>query len=356
VPRLRRSDPGSPGFTRRRRGEGWQFLDVDGEVITDPEVVERCTKLVIPPAWADVWICPDDRGHVQATGMDAAGRRQYRYHEDWHLQRAREKFDSMLDFGRALPVLRERVEDDLARREPDAQKVLAATVRLLDRGFFRIGSEDYAERNQTYGLATMRREHVRVSGQAILFDFAGKHGVQQVSHVVDPETAAVVTTLKRRRDDAEELLAYKEGGRWHDIRSSHINHYLKDRSGLDVTAKDFRTWGATVLASVGLAVSGGALRTKTARQRAEKRTVDEVARYLGNTPTVARSSYIDPRVFDRFANGLTIADALGDDMPTYGDPATQGPVEAAVIELIEGEVGVPAFGAAELDVDLPTAA
>ncbi len=348
--RLRRSDPAAPGFTRRKRGTGWQFLDVDGGTITDQEVVDRCKALVIPPAWTDVWICPDERGHVQATGTDVAGRRQYRYHADWSIERSRAKFDDMLAFARALPVLRERVEEDLARKQPDAQKVLAATVRLLDRGFFRIGSEDYAEKNQTYGLATMRRDHVRVSGQAVMFDFAGKHGVQQVGHVVDPETAKVVSTLKRRRGGGEELLAYKQGGTWHDVRSTHINVYLKERMGRDVSAKDFRTWGATVIASVGLAVSGPALRSKTARQRAEKRAVDEVARYLGNTPTVARSSYIDPRIFERYADGLTIAGAFAiDEAPVYGDPETQGPLEAAVIELIDNGVGEPAFGAELVD-------
>ena len=348
MPRLRRSDPGSPGFSRRKSGTGWTFLDVDGERIADEEVIARAKSLVIPPAWTDVWICPDPQGHVQATGTDAAGRRQYRYHPDWHLERSRAKFDEMLDFARALPVLRGRVEDDLQRKQLDAQKTLAVTVRLLDRGFFRIGSEDYAEQHGTYGLATMRREHVRVSGEAILFDYLGKHGLRQIKHVVDPETARIVTTLKRRRGGGEELLAYKQDGTWHDVRSEHINAYLKDRSGLDVSAKDFRTWNATVLASIALSVSGAALRTKTARKRAEKRAVDEVARYLGNTPTVARNSYIDPRVFDRFADGLTISAVdLGEVEP--GAPATHGPAEAAVLDLIGDQVGQPAFGSELVD-------
>ena len=345
MPRLRRSDPGAPGFSRRKRGTGWQYFDVSGDTLTDEDDVVRANALAIPPAWKDVWICPDPRGHVQATGTDAAGRRQYRYHPDWQLQQSRAKFDAMLAFARALPVLRERVDEDLARKQPDALKVLAAATRLLDRGFFRIGGEGYAESNDTYGLATMRREHVRVSGEEIVFDFNAKHGLRRIQHVVDEDTARLLTTLKRRRGGGEELLAYKERGRWHDVRSTHINAYLKDRSGLDVSAKDFRTWNATVLAAIGVAVAGAATATKTSRKRAETRAVKEVARYLGNTPAVARSSYIDPRVFDRFAGGLTIADRIaevGDAGP--GDPATQGAIEASVLELIDDEAGAPAFG------------
>jgi DNA topoisomerase I len=348
VPRLRRSDPGAPGLTRRRRGRGWELRDPAGELVSDPETIARVRALAIPPAWKDVWICPDPRGHVQATGTDAAGRRQYRYHEDWSLQRARRKFDDMLAFARILPVLRERLEEDLGRPDLDAQRVLACTVRLLDRGFFRIGCEDYAEKNQTYGLATMRKDHVRVLGDgAILFDFPAKHGLRHVKHVVDPVCAEIVGTLRRRRGGGAELLAYREGRAWRDIRSDHINAYLKDRTGLDVSAKDFRTWNATVLAAKAVAVAGPAWRTKTGRKRAEVRAVTEVAHYLGNTPAVARSSYIDPRVFDRFAAGLTIAGALAEDDPDPREPVgVHAPaVEAAVIDLIDEREGEAPFGA-----------
>ncbi len=351
MPRLRRSDPGSPGLTRRRHGQGFQYLDAAGERISDPGTLARIKGLVIPPAWEDVWICPDERGHVQATGTDARGRRQYVYHGDWHLERARKKFDEMLDFARVLPVLRERIAEDLDKPPLSSQQVLAVTVRLLDRGFFRIGSEGYAAENGTYGLATMHKKHVKVVDGAVEFDFPAKHGIQRVQHVVDPISAEVVGKLKRRRGGIEELLAYKERGKWLDIRSEHINAYLKDRSGLDVSAKDFRTWNATVLASIGLAVVGAAKPTQAAQKRVETRAVKEVAQYLGNTPAVARSSYIDPRVFDRYRDGLTVANALEDGIALLDGPPkpTDGPyaegVEAAVLELIEGREGAPALGA-----------
>ncbi len=350
MPRLRRSDPGSPGLTRRRHGTGWQVLDAAGERVGDEETLARVKGLVIPPAWEDVWICPDPRGHVQAQGTDARGRRQYVYHPDWHLQRARRKFDDMLSFARILPVLRERVAEDLERKSLSSQQVLAVTVRLLDRGFFRIGSEGYAAENGTYGLATMHKRHVQVVEGAVLFDFTAKHGLRRVQHVVDPVSAEVVAKLKRRRGGSPELLAYKQGRAWCDIRSEHINAYLKDRTGLDVSAKDFRTWNATVLAAIALSVTVVAPTSPTARKRVEKRAVDEVAQYLGNTPAVARSSYIDPRVFDRFRAGLTIGEALGDGLALFdGPPApTQGPyadgVEPAVLELIDAREGAPALG------------
>jgi DNA topoisomerase-1 len=351
LPRLKRADPGSPGLTRRRRGKGWQILDATGAPVTDEETLARVKSLVIPPAWADVWICPDPRGHVQAQGTDARGRRQYVYHPDWHLQRARRKFDDMLSFARVLPVLRERVAEDLEKDPLSSQQILAVTVRLLDRGFFRIGSEGYAAENGTYGLATMHKKHVQVVDGAVLFDFPAKHGLRRVQHVVDPVSAEVVERLKRRRGGSPELLAYKDGRAWCDIRSEHINAYLKDRTGLDVSAKDFRTWNATVLASIALSVTGAASTSATARRRVETRAVKEVAQYLGNTPAVARSSYIDPRVFDRFRSGLTIAEALEQGLEEFdGPPApTQGPyadgVESAVLDLIDSREGTPALGA-----------
>lgn len=351
MPRLRRADPGSPGLTRRRHGSGWQILDAAGACVSDAETRGRIKRLAIPPAWEHVWICPDPRGHVQATGTDARGRRQYVYHPDWHLQRSRRKFDDMLSFAQVLPVLRERVAEDLQQPPLSSQQVLAVTVRLLDRGFFRIGSEGYAAENGTYGLATMHKKHVSVVDDAVLFDFPAKHGLRRVQHVVDPVSAEVVARLKRRRGGSPELLAYKDGRTWLDVRSEHINAYLKDRTGLDVSAKDFRTWNATVLAAIALSVTGAASDSKTARKRQEVRAVKEVAQYLGNTPAVARSSYIDPRVFDRFRSGLTIGAALenGLALDEGPPPAEQGPyadgVESAVLELIDSREGAPALGA-----------
>ncbi|HWV86250.1 MAG TPA: DNA topoisomerase IB [Capillimicrobium sp.] len=335
--RLRRSDLTVPGLTRRRRGRGFTYLDCDGEPVRDEEVLARIQELAIPPAWKDVWICPYPGGHIQATGIDAAGRKQYLYHPRWRARRDQEKFDEMLDFARALPRMRERVERDLEDRDDlGRERVLACAVRLLDRGFFRIGSEDYAVTNETYGLATMRRDHVTVDATTVSFDYPAKHGKRRVQSVVDPEVAVVVQTLKRRRSGGDELLAYKRGRRWVDVKSADINAYVKEATGSDFSAKDFRTWGATVLAAVAVAVSGGAAETKTARRRAVVRAVKEVAFYLGNTPAVARASYIDPRVFDRYQDGLTIAGVLEELGAEPGDTAIQGPVEAAVIDLIEG--------------------
>jgi DNA topoisomerase IB len=341
VPRLRRADPGAPGLTRRRRGRGFELVDARGRHVSDDAVVERVHALVIPPAWKDVWICDDERGHIQATGVDVAGRRQYLYHPAWHEQRARRKFADMERFARALPALRERVEKDVAGEDMTHERVLACMVRLLDRGFFRIGCEDYAERNGTYGLATMLKRHVRLDGDVLVFDFPAKSGQRRVQHVIDPASAEIIGALKRRRGGSEELFAYRNGRRWCDVRSEHVNAYLKDVTELDVSAKDFRTWNATVLAAVAIAVAGEQWSTKTARTRAVSRAVQEVSRYLGNTPAVCRSSYIDPRVFDRFRAGTTIAPALvkigeagnGD---LDGTPATQGAVEEAVLDLLSG--------------------
>jgi DNA topoisomerase-1 len=333
--RLRRSDPSSPGYTRRRCGKGFMYLDEAGERITDAEIVARITALVIPPAWRDVWISPDPFGHIQATGVDQRGRKQYLYHPRWRERRDLEKFDDMIAFARALPALRSVVDHDIALDDMSREQVLACAARLLDRGFFRIGSEEYAVTNETYGLATMRKEHVTLDGEVVRFDYIAKESKRRVQAIIDPEIADIVGTLKRRRGGGEELLAYKRDGRWCDVRSPDINAYLKAATGLDISAKDFRTWGATVLAAVGLAVIEPEGLSRTARKRAIVRAVKEVAFYLGNTPAVARNSYIDPRVFDRYRDGQTIQPAL--DLVGADPQATaiQGPVEEAVLDLLD---------------------
>jgi DNA topoisomerase I len=340
MPRLRRSDSSTPGIRRVRRGRGFSYVDdTTGERITDAETLRRIRELVIPPAWRDVWICPWPNGHIQAVGTDARGRKQYRYHDHWRELRDREKFDRMLEFARALPRLREVTDRHLRRREPARDRVLAGAVRLLDRGFFRIGGENYAEENDTYGLATMQKRHVRLEADnVIVFDYVAKGGQPRVQSVVDPQVYRLVDELKRRRGGGTDLLAYRDRGRWRDVLSSDVNEYIKKVAGEQFTAKDFRTWTATVLAAVGVAVSGRAAASATARKRAVARAVQEVAHYLGNTPAVCRASYIDPRVFDRFAAGETVAaalDALGD--VDLGEPATQGAVEAAVVDLLSGK-------------------
>ena len=334
--RLRRSNPSGPGHARRRCGKGFMYLDEEGTRITDAEAVARITALVIPPAWRDVWISPDPFGHIQATGVDQRGRKQYLYHPRWRERRDQEKFDQMTAFARALPGLRTVVDHDVALGDMSREQVLACATRLLDRGFFRIGSEQYAVTNETYGLATMRKEHVKLDGEVICFDYTAKERKRRVQAIIDPQVADVVATLKRRRGGGEELLAYKRDGRWCDVRSQDINAYLKAATNIDISAKEFRTWGATVLAAVGLAVTKPELLSPTARKRAIVRAVKEVAFYLGNTPAVARSSYIDPRVFDRYRDGQTIQPAIDLLAADPESTAIQGPVEEAVLDLLDG--------------------
>jgi DNA topoisomerase-1 len=335
VPRLRRVDCSSPGFTRRRAGRGFVYLDQNGKRVTDREVIDRIRALVIPPAWADVWICQHPSGHIQATGLDARGRRQYRYHDAWRVHRDREKFDHMLEFAARLPTVRATCMARLSNRGLNRDRVMSCAIRLLDLGFFRIGTEGYAEQNQTFGLATMRKRHVTVTGNLVTFDYKAKYGKRRIQSVVDPQVVVVVKALKRRNGGGHELLAYRRGRDWVDVKSVDINTYMRELTGQDFTAKDFRTWSATVLAAVALAVSSE-LTSHAARKRAVARAMQEVAHYMGNTPAIARSSYVDPRVVDLFHAGLSIAPALGNigrDV-AVGQPSTQGRIEAAVLKLL----------------------
>jgi DNA topoisomerase IB len=347
MPRLRRADCSGPGITRRRRGKGFEYLDEEGRRIEEPEVLARIRELGIPPAWGEVWICPYPLGHLQATGTDAAGRKQYLYHPEWRRRRDLEKFIEMAAFARALPDLRDRVAADLeAGDELSRERVLACAVRLLDRGFFRIGTEEYTVQNDSYGLATMRKSHVQLAdGATMVFDYPAKSGQRRIQAVVDPDVCAIVTALKRRRGGGAELLAFKERGRWRDIRSPDINAYVKEATGADFSAKDFRTWNATVLAAVALAVSGEVAATRTGRKLAVSRAVKEVAHYLGNTPAVCRASYIDPRVFDAYRAGLIIRPVLerAADAPTGELPIHQREVEEAVLDLINERASSPAL-------------
>ncbi len=345
--RLRRVSCSGPGIARRRRGKGFSYLDASGRTVSDPQVLDRIRALVIPPAWEDVWICPVASGHIQATGLDARGRRQYRYHDAWRLQRDLAKHDRVLDFAQALGSARAQMRADLAGTGLSRQRVLACAVRLLDLGFFRIGGEQYAAENATYGLATIRKEHVTVSrAGALTFDYTAKSGKHLHKTLVEPEVGAVIAALKRRRGGGQELLAYRVAGAWVDVKSGDINAYLRAATAGDFTAKDFRTWSATVLAAVGLAVSTEVSASTTARKRAVTRVVKEVSEQLGNTPAVCRSSYIDPRIIDLYDAGVTIRDDLEllGDGASYGEPAFQGPLEAAVLQLLREPV-TPALSA-----------
>ncbi len=342
--RLRRVSCSGPGITRVRTDEGFRYVDAGGSPVTDEAVLARIDALVIPPAWQDVWICSVMNGHVQATGVDVKGRRQYRYHDAWRVQRDLAKHDRVLDFATRLPAARERMREDLTTAGLTRTRVLACAVRLLDLGFFRIGGEQYAEENHSYGLATLLKEHVTVTTSTsgdleVGFEFTGKSGKLWERSLVEPEVAAVVKQLRQRRGGGPELLAYRSGpsrsAPWVDVKSGDINDYLRSVTGGDDTAKDFRTWSATVMAGVGLAVSTHA-ESEAARKRAVTRVVKEVADKLGNTPAVCRASYIDPRIIDLYDHRVTIApqlEALGDEA-SYGSPAFQGAIEQAVLSLL----------------------
>ncbi|MDG4830228.1 DNA topoisomerase IB [Solwaraspora sp. WMMD1047] len=323
--RLRRSDPAKPGYGRRRQGRGVVFLDLAGRPIRDADEVARLRALAIPPAWRDVWISPHPGGHIQATGTDAAGRRQYLYHPLWRVRRDQAKFDHVLTVATRLPVLRDRIDADLATRGLCRERVLATVAKLLDMGTFRIGGDQYAAGDDpTYGVATLRPEHVRTRRGLVVFEFPAKGGVAQLRQVDDADLRGVLRDLRRSRRDADRLFGYRDGRIWRDVRSDEINCYLREASGTDMTAKDFRTWHATVLAATRLAASEPQ-RSATGRRRTVAAAMREVAELLGNTPTVARASYVDPRVVDLYHDGVVAA---------AGPDAPRRVAEGAVLDLL----------------------
>jgi DNA topoisomerase I len=339
--RLRRSDCSATGIRRVRRGRGFSYEDARGKRVRDPETLLRIKALAVPPAWEDVWICPDPLGHLQATGVDAAGRKQYLYHQRWREMQDRKKFAHMEDFAHALPTLRRHVLRTLRSGEQlDQARVLACAIRLLDVGLFRIGSEQYADDEGGVGLATVPKESVAVHDSELVFDYLGKGGVRRVQSVQDPPVIEVISALKRRRSGGDQLLAYREGRRWHDVRSEQINEYLKSLIGEEYSAKDFRTWNATVLAAVSLAADGRDATSVTARKRAISGAVRGVAEVLGNTPAVARRSYIDPRVVDRYLSGWTIGGELDRIGRVRGpDDRRRARLEQAVLDLLDDDHG-----------------
>jgi len=336
MPRLRTVSPNSPGWTRRRSGKGFVYLDEDGDRLSTDAAL-RCRQLVIPPAWNEVWICAVDNGHIQAVGTDDAGRRQYVYHEKWRAQRDKSKHDRVLTVAARLPKARRSVAEHLGLDGMPRERALATAFRLLDLGFFRIGGETYAEENGSYGLATIEKKHVRIEDGSVVFDYVAKSGKERLIALADEPVCDAVELLRGRRGGGRELLAYQEGGQWRDVTSTDINSYVKEIVGDDVSAKDFRTWHGTVLAAVALAAENDTSASKTARKRAVAGAMREVASYLGNTPTVARSSYVDPRVIDLFEDGITISPTLRlvrEDV-SLGDGATHGRIEQAVLDLLQ---------------------
>lgn len=298
VARLRYVNDRQPGITRERVGGDFVYRDREGKVIKDAAELARIKKLAVPPAWTDVWICSLEDGHLQATGRDARRRKQYRYHPRWRHTRDETKYEHMLEFGRALPVLRRRVESDLSLPGLPRNKVLAAVVRLMEDTLARVGNPEYASQNNTFGLTTLRNRHVRITRGRIELDFRAKHGIRHVSLVSDRKLARVV---KNCRDlPGSELFQYiDEDGERHCIDSADVNDYLREISGREITAKDFRTWAATHLAVLALADQDQEPPTK----KAEVEAIKQVAKRLGNTPAICRKCYIHPAVLEGYLNG-----------------------------------------------------
>jgi DNA topoisomerase I len=301
VPGLRYVTDAMPGLRRRRAGRGFVYLDHAGRRVSEPDALLRIKALTIPPAWTDVWICPLPSGHLQATGRDARGRKQYRYHDRWREVRDETKFDRLADFGRALTPIRRRVDRDLRRPGLPREKVLATVVRLMDTAYARVGNLEYARENDSFGLTTLRDRHVEIRGANVRFEFMGKGNKL---HAFDVEDQTLARIVRRCRDlPGYELFQYVNGGgEPRPIGSADVNDYLREVTGGDFTAKDFRTWAGTVLAAKALAVMGSP-RSQRQAKRNVVRAVEVVAEGLGNTAAIARKSYIHPAVVDGYAEG-----------------------------------------------------
>ena len=288
-----------------RRGRGFSYEDHDGVPVTDAATLQRIKDLVIPPAWKKVWICPYPNGHIQAVGTDAAGRRQYLYHQRWQQERNEEKFDRVLEMSAALPEMRRRIAADLRGRGMGRDRVLALALHLLDLGYFRAGSEQYAEENNSYGIATLLCEHVDLHKQAVEFDYPAKSGVRRTLLIDDPEVVRSVRALMRGRPRSDRLLVCRNGSDRIELHAEDLNARFKELLGEEYTVKDLRTWHGTVLGAAAFADADPPA-NKTVIKRVESAVMKEVAEELGNTPAVARSSYVDPRVVEGYEAGLTI--------------------------------------------------
>jgi DNA topoisomerase-1 len=301
MPALRHVSDEGPGIRRRRAGAGFVYLSPDGRRVRDAGTLDRIRSIVIPPAWTDVWICPLPDGHIQATGRDARGRKQYRYHPAWTAIRDEAKYDHLIEFGRALPKIRRRTRGDLKRPPLSRERVLATVVSLLEKTLIRIGNDEYARANDSYGLTTLRNHHVKVRGKKLVFDFRAKSGLLQ--HV-DLEDRTLARTVKTCQDlPGQTLFEYVDAdGAVQRVESSDVNEYLRQIAGSEFTAKDFRTWAGTLLAACALSevARRGAARSQTGRKREVVAAIDRVARALGNTRSVCRKCYVHPAVLDLY--------------------------------------------------------
>ena len=336
--KLRYVSDKKPGFTRHRVGDAFEYHDTDGRKITDEDTIARIRKLAIPPAYTDVWICRDANGHLQAVGRDARGRKQYRYHPNWRAVRDENKYGKMLVFGRVLPTIRERVSADLRLPGLPKRKVLAAIVALLEKTMMRVGNEEYAKGNKSYGLTTLRDRHVRIKGGHVEFDFRGKHGIE---HHIDLDDRRLAKVVERCRDiPGQDLFQFlDQNGQRHGIGSDDVNEYLHEISGEEITAKDFRTWAATTLAAATLAELQR-FDTQAAAKKEVLRAIEGVAKRLGNTPAICRKCYIHPAVFEGYLDG-TLAEGLKQRADALLDEPASG--------LTAQEVALTAFLSRRLD-------
>ncbi len=332
-PGLRYVDDSRPGITRVGRGTGFSYHRADGELVAD-DVRERIEALVIPPAWQDVWISPRPNGHLQATGRDDKGRKQYRYHDDWQAHRNRAKFDRMVGFGQALPDIRQRVQSDLRKRSLGREKVLALCVRLLDETLVRVGNEEYATKNHTYGLTTIRDKHVSFDGAEVRFEFVGKSGKSQSLAVHDKRLARLVKACQDI-PGYDLFQFYDDAGERHDVESGHVNDYLQQATGEPYTAKYFRTWGGTVTAAEALAAHD-AVESGT-EDGLITQAIKATAARLGNTPAVCRQYYVHPDVLDAFRQ-RDLRERVRR-RNAGNTPAGLRPPEAAVLDLLAERAG-----------------
>jgi DNA topoisomerase-1 len=335
---LRYVDDSLLGFSRKKVGTGFGYRDTDGRVIRDPKVIRRLRSIGIPPAYTDVWICPDPRGHIQATGRDAKGRKQYRYHTRWSEIRDSTKYAHMLEFAHALPKIRARIDADMKRQGLPREKVLATVVNLLETTLIRVGNEDYVKENKSYGLTTLRNRHVDVDGKGLRFEFKGKSGKLWKLKVENRRVAKIVKACQEL--PGQNLFQYlDENNERQEVTSSDVNDYLREISGLDITAKDFRTWAGTVLAAMALS-EFEAVDSHARAKKNIKAAIERVSSRLGNTPTICRKCYVHPEVFNSYLDGNLLADIKQEvEEELKQDIADLRPEEAALLALLHKRLG-----------------
>lgn len=327
-----------PGYTRKRKGDDFEYFDMEGKPIHDEQRLLRIKRLATPPAWTDVWICPSANGHIQATGRDARRRKQYRYHERWREVRDENKYEKIVSFGQALPKIRKRVEQDLSLPGLPRNRVLATVVQLLEQTFIRVGNEEYARDNKSFGLTTMQEQHVEIKGSKLRFRFRGKSGIQHDVDMTDRRIAKIVGKLQDL--PGQELFQYvNEEGEQRDITSEDVNNYLREIAAEDFTAKDFRTWAGTAMAAIALQAVG-AFETKKQAKANIKNAIGAVSKMLGNTPAICRKCYIHPAILETYLTGASIEGLK---------QRAKDALESNAIDLREGEAAILRFLQARLE-------